>query len=258
MNKLNATLSDRSHTLFIAMLLFMIEQLAFVPIDQINQSTHAISSQIMLAAGMLIVIVYWGWQLIYQNREVNTQHDFYNSLGAIIFNIVLILVLAQLWAKFAIPMWHLPLGGTSQNQQSIIALSKNPISHAFQIVMAALIEPMIEEILFRYAIIGPKDQLLTTKANYKIMVPWTNFQNQHPKAARLIKLVISIVIFALTHMLGQILSVHTSLQTKAAIYETVQYLLVSAIFSINYYRRSNIFENIAMHVIYNSFVLSLI
>lgn len=258
MNKLNATLSDRSHTLFIAVLLFIIEQLAFIPIDQINQHPHASSGKIIFAALLLIMTVYWGWQLIYQNREVNTRHDFYNSLGAIIFNIVLILVLAQLWAKLAIPTWHLPLGGTSQNQQSILALSQNPISHAFQIVIATLIAPMIEEILFRYAIIGPKDQLLTTQANYKIMVPWTNFQNKHPQRAHLIKLVISIVLFALTHMLGQILSVHTSLQAKAAIYETVQYLIVSAIFSINYYRRSNIFENIAMHVIYNSFVLSLI
>ena len=258
MDKFKATLNDRSHTLFIAILLFIMEQLAFMPIDQISRHAQAVNSKIILAIIMLAIVVYWGWQLIYQNRAVNTNHDFYNSLGAIIFNIVLILILAQIWAKFAIPMWHLPLGGTSQNQQSILALNKNPISHAFQVLMAALIAPMIEEILFRYAIIGPKDQLLTTKANYKIMIPWTKFQNHHPKRARLIKLFISIVLFALTHMLAQLLSIHTSQQAKAAIYETVQYLIVSAVFSINYYRRSNIFENIAMHIIYNSFVLSLI
>lgn len=258
MQKFKATLSESKHTLFIATLLFIIEQLAMIPIDRLNNHHPNYFTNITTASIMLIIVVYWGWQLIYQNRKLNAPFDFYDSLEKIVINIIIILILAQLWAKFAIPFWHLKTGSTSENQQAILAMGKNPISHVFQVLMTALIAPMIEEILFRYAIIGPKNHLFTTKANHKIMIPWTNFQNKHPKRARFIKMIISIMLFALIHMISQLLNIHTHQQMMAASYQLGQYLLISIVFSINYYRRNNIFENIAMHIVYNSFVLSLI
>lgn len=247
MSKLKTQASNINHVLLAAVIIFFIEQLAQIPIDQFKPHNNQNIVNAIIALILLGIALYWVYLFIHNNRELDTEHNFYNSVKVVCYNLAISLFLMQAWAYSAIKWFNLQTGGTTSNQQAITNMGHTTIGLMFEWILVVIAGPIIEEFLFRYAIIQPK----YSHDDYQS----PNDRKYSPN--RIIRLIISILLFAFIHMLVQVLDIKTGAQFKAAIYGFGQYLIISIIFSLNYFFRNNIKENMIMHIAYNTIAILL-
>lgn len=238
LNKLTAQLGNIHHVLLAGFLIFIINQCGQIPTANFNNHPLHDLGLAIIALIFYGIALYWSYALISQNTDLDTHRDIYSSIKTICWLILLCLVLNQLWAYEAIKWLHLTTGSaTSSNQAAINAMANTTAGTILEWITVILVGPVTEEIFFRYAVIRPKGTI--------------------SKAKQIIFTIISILLFATLHMIIQLLSIHTTAQAKAATFSLGQYLIIATIFSLNYYFRNNIKENIAMHMSYNTLALLL-
>lgn len=232
---LNKQLGDIHHVLLAGIVIFFLDQFGQLPTTHFNKNGLHDAGLFFISLLLYFAAVYWSWTLVNENQELDTPQPLYSHIKAICYGIAAILIADQLWAYASIKWLNLTIGGTSTNQAAIDAMSNTVAGNIMEWLTVIIVGPVVEEVLFRYAIMKPKSIV--------------------SKKSRIIRTIISIILFTVLHMLTQLLLIKTGAQAKAALFSTGQYLVVALVFSLNYYFRNNIKENIAMHMTYNSIVM---
>lgn len=128
---------------------------------------------------------------------------------------------------------------TSTNQATLNQLFTNSsINLIAYVIIVTLFDPLYEEYIYRYLIIKPK-------TSYHLR----NVKNI--KRYRIIATTIAITIFALVHMINQYVMIHSVTDQKMAILFTFQYLILSSVLGLQYFKSSSIIQTTSTHMLIN-------
>lgn len=144
-------------------------------------------------------------------------------------NVLVILIMSATWGFIALECLGLKSGQMlSQNEQNINSFMHHTISLTFIMIMSIVVAPIVEEFCFRYLIIG------ADKNNHHLT--W-------------LKLILSVVLFALIHLVSQLNSPHTT--PIEWLYYFVAYALIGLDLTVIYYKHRNYQLNVICHGTYN-------
>lgn len=231
----NRQLGSIDHIFVAVFVIFLLQQFSQMPSQTLNHNGWHDLGMVIVSLILYSVAIYWCYALISTNKNLDTHHELYNSIKYVCLIICTIIIINQFWAIYGTQLLHVASGGTSTNQAGLNDMRKTLAGSFLEWITVIFLGPITEETIFRYALIGPKAI--------------------RSKISRIAGTAISIIIFAGLHMIVQFLEISNTNQLHAAIFSFVQYLVISTIFSLSYYFRNNIRENIAIHMAYNIFAM---
>lgn len=230
---------SEKHTMRNSLLIFAIMQfvIALVSLYSKNNPNRnfTIFSTIILIS---VACVCWILQTINYNHELEPQNVKLTKNLKVIIAIVAFSIIGEILINYYLPqLLHVSLNQNSNlNEQSLNQMKATPIGMLTENIYAIFIAPIIEEFLFRYALIKPKP--LAKKL----------------KLSRKYRTVLSMFIFAFMHVMIQTLMISNSKEFKLTLITFCSYFIISSFLSINYYKKGNIKQNMLTHIVYNTTV----
>ena len=239
MTKIKNFFFSEKHTMRNSLLIFSIMQFVIALVSlysKTNPNKNFIIFSIIILAST--ICLYWILQTINYNHDLEPKHVKLTKNIKTIIAIVAFSLIGEILINYYLPqLLNVSLTQNSNlNEQSLNQMKATPIGMLTENIYAICIAPVIEEFLFRYALIKPKS--LEPKL----------------KLSRKYRTIISMFVFAFMHVMIQTFMINSSKEFKLTLITFCAYFIISSLLSINYYKKGNIKQNMLAHIAYNATV----
>lgn len=198
-------------------------------------ATHHESSALLVVVTVLtfaMAIIAFIWSLKKQNQYSKVRFNVGYRCLWVVFGIIGTFILPMI---AVIPEIILRASVISKNQQMINTASNSKPGAIYLFLVAGIAGPIIEEFLNRFLIIGPnpRDNYYITKSAYRT------------------RIIISILVFTLLHMLPQLENIDNLLSLEQFLLNSLPYLVMSIVLSYVYVHTQDIRVSIFTHMGHN-------
>ena len=194
-----------------------------------HQRATSLTMLILLTAVQLFIASNLLRQINNLRDNLPTKHDYFT----LPIYVAATLCTGLVWAIICQPLLAIHQVHVAGNQATLDTYTKLPYGISFLVIATLLLAPIIEEFIFRATIIG----------------------NPQTKAQAIKRTTFSIVLFALLHMINQLLTIHTGADLRMAIFNFGQYAIIASGMSYIYLKYRSYRYNVAFHALWNLLTL---